>query len=113
MRHFTKGLVITAVGTMGLLGGAFQIWAEEIAPAISEPEPSCNDDVVRKMLVLFVVRDRGIKDPILGQAHMRGERCEVKASTDTGKDLGYIYYRAAGFKTAPVLRVEPLTGWPK
>jgi hypothetical protein len=88
MQHFTKSLLITAIGTMGLFGGSFQICAEEIAPAISESGPSCNDDAVRKMLVLFVVRDRGIKDPMLGQAHMRGERCEIKVSTDSGKDLG-------------------------
>jgi hypothetical protein len=115
MQHFTKGLLITAIGTMGLFGGSFQICAEEIAPAISEISraPSCNDDAVRKMLVLFVVRDRGIKDPMLGQAHMRGERCEIRVSTDSGKDLGYIYYRAVGYKTAPVLRVDPLMNWPK
>ena len=112
MRHFTKGLLITAIGTMGIFGGAFQIWAEEIAPAISESEPSCNDDAVREMLVSFVLRPRGINNPILGEAHIRGKSCEIMVSTDTGREVGYIHYSASGYKWAPVLRVESLTDLP-
>jgi hypothetical protein len=113
MRRFTRGLAIAAIVTIGLPGESFDVWAEETVPTISQTYASCNDDAVREMLVSFVLRPRGINNPVLGQAHMRGERCEIKASTDTGKDLGYIYYRAVGYKTAPVLRIEPLTDWRK
>jgi hypothetical protein len=112
MRCFTKRLAIATVVTSGLLGGSFKIWAEEAAPTISQSDASCNDDAVREMLVSRVVRPRGIKNPVLGEAHIRGKYCEIMVSTDTGKYVGYIHYSAIGYKWAPVLRVEPLTGWP-
>jgi hypothetical protein len=111
MERFTKGLAIATVVTIGLLGGSFKIWAEETAPMLSQSDPSCNDDAVKKMLLL-IVRRRGINNPVLGQASIRGIYCEIMVSTDTGKEVGYIHYRAEGYKWAPVLRVEPLTGWP-
>ena len=107
----SKGLEIGVLVTIGLLGGSSKIWAEEAAPTISQSDASCNDDAVRKMLVSFVVRPRGINNPVLGEAHIRGKYCEIMVSTDTGKEVGYIHYRASGYKWAPVLRVEPLTGW--
>jgi hypothetical protein len=112
MRRFTKGLAVAIVVTIGLLGESFEIWAEEAAPTISQSDASCNDDAVREMLVSRVVRPRGINNPVLGQAHVRGEYCEIMVSTETGKEVGYIHYRAVGYKWAPVLRVEPLTDWP-
>jgi hypothetical protein len=111
MGHVTKGFAIVVVVTTGLLGGSFEIWAEEAAPTISQSDASCNDDAVRKTLLL-VVRRRGINNPSLGEAHIRGKYCEIMVSTDAGKEVGYIHYRAVGYKWAPVLRVEPLTGWP-
>ena len=110
--RFAKGLAIATVVTSGLLGGSFKIWAEEAAPTISLSDASCNDDAVREMLVSRVVRPRGIKNPVLGEALIRGKYCEIMVSTDTGKYVGYIHYRAVGYKWAPVLTVEPLTGWP-
>jgi hypothetical protein len=110
--RFAKGLAIATVVTSGLLGGSFKIWAEEAAPTISLSDASCNDDAVREMLVSRVVRPRGINNPVLGQAHVRGECCEIMVSTRTGKEVGHIHYRAFGYKSAPVLRVEPLTDWP-
>jgi hypothetical protein len=112
MRCFTKRLAIAAVVTIGLLGGSFETWAEEPAPTLSQSDASCNDDAVREMLVSRVVRPRGINNPVLGEAHFRGKYCEIMVSTDTGKYVGYIHYSAVGYKWAPVLRVEPLTGWP-
>jgi len=112
MRCFTKRLAIATVVTIGLLGGSFEICAEETAPTISLSDASCNDDAVREMLVSRVVRPRGINNPVLGQAHVRGEYCEIMVSTRTGKEVGHIHYRAFGYKTAPVLQVEPLTDWP-
>jgi hypothetical protein len=112
MRRFTRGSAIAAVVAIGLLGGSFKIWAEETAPTISLSDASCNDDAVRKMLVTFVTRHRGINNPVLGQAHVRGEYCEIMVTTATGKEVGQIHYRADGYRWAPVLRVEPLKGWP-
>jgi hypothetical protein len=43
-----KGLARLVVVTIGLLGGSFEIWAEDTAPTISRPEASCNDDAVRE-----------------------------------------------------------------
>jgi hypothetical protein len=106
-----KGLARLVIVTIGLLGGSFEIWAEDTAPTFSRPEASCNDDAVREMVVLFV-RKRGINNPVLGEAHSRGEYCEIMVTTDAGKDVGHIHYRAVGYKWAPVLRVEPLTDWP-
>jgi hypothetical protein len=107
MRRFTKGLAMAIVVTVGLLGGSFEIWAEEAAPTIYA---SCNDDAVREMLVSFVLRPRGINNPVLGEAHIRGKSCEIMVSTETGKEVGYIH--ASGYKWAPVLRVDPLTDLP-
>ena len=73
---------------------------------------SCNDDAVREMLVSFVLRPRGINNPVLGEAHIRGKSCEIMVRTDTGKEVGYIHYSASGYKWAPVLRVDPLTDLP-
>jgi hypothetical protein len=112
MRRFTKGLAIAAIVTIGLPGESFEVWAEETAPTISQTNASCNDDAVREMLVSFVLRPRGINNPVLGEAHIRGKSCEIMVSTDTGKEVGYIHYSASGYKWAPVLRVEPLTDSP-
>ena len=111
MGRVTKGLR-SWFSLHGLLGGSFEIWAEETAPTSSQSEASCNDDAVREMLVLFVRRHRGINNPVLGQATIRGKYCEIMVSTDAGKNVGYIHYRAVGYKWAPVLRVEPLTDGP-
>jgi hypothetical protein len=112
MRRFTKRLATAAAVAVGLLGGSFEIWAEETAPTISQTDASCNDDAVRKMLVSFVLRPRGINNPVLSEAHIRGKSCEIMVSTETGKKVGYIHYSAFGYKWAPVLRVEPLTDLP-
>jgi hypothetical protein len=112
MGRFTKKLSIAAVTTLGLLGGLFETWAEEPAPTLSQSDASCNNDAVREMILRFVTKHRGINSPVLGQAHIRGEHCEIMVSTDTGKYVGYIHYSAVGYKWAPVLRVEPLTDWP-
>jgi hypothetical protein len=112
MRCFTKRLAVAAVVTIGLLGGSFDSWAEEPAPTLSQSDASCNNDAVREMLVRFVTRHRGINNPVLGLARIRGEHCEIMVSTDTGRYVGYIRYSAVGYKWAPVLRVEPLTDWP-
>jgi hypothetical protein len=112
MRHFTKGLAIAAIVTIGLPGESFEVWAEETVPTISQTYASCNDDAVREMLVSFVLRPRGINNPVLGEAHIRGKSCEIMVSTETGKEVGYIHYSASGYKWAPVLRVEPLTDLP-
>jgi hypothetical protein len=111
-QRFAKGLAIATVVASGLVGGSFEIWAEETPPTISLSDASCNDDAVREMLVSRVVRPRGINNPVLGQAHVRGEYCEIMVSTRAGKEVGHIHYRAFGYKSAPVLRVEPLTDWP-
>jgi hypothetical protein len=111
MRRFTKVRAIAAVVTIWLLGGSFENRAEEASPTISQSQASCNDEAVKKMLVL-VARKRGINNPVLGQASMRGKYCEITVSTITGKDIGKIHYSAVGYKWAPVLRVEPLTDWP-
>jgi len=100
--------VVVAV-SVGLLGS---VLAEELAPTIAQSDASCNDDAVREMLVIFVVRHGGIKSPVLGEAHIRGKNCEIMVSTNAGREVGYIRYRADGYKWAPVLRVEPLTDWP-
>jgi hypothetical protein len=112
MRRFTKRLAIATVVTIGLFVGSFDSWAEEPAPTLSQSDASCNNDAVREMLVSRVVRPRGINNPVLGEAHIRGEYCEIMVSTRTGKEVGHIHYRAFGYKWAPVLTVEPLTGWP-
>ena len=112
MRRFRKGLAIAAIVTIGLLGESFEVWAEETVPTISQTYASCNDEGVREKLVSFVLRPRGINNPVLGEAHIRGKSCEIMVSTRTGKEVGHIHYRAFGYKSAPVLRVEPLTDWP-
>ena len=112
MRRFAQGIAIAAIVTIGLLGGSFDIWAEETVPTISQTYASCNDDAVREMLVSFVLRPRGINNPVLGEAHIRGKSCEIMVSTETGKEVGYIHYSASGYKWAPVLRVDPLTDLP-
>jgi hypothetical protein len=111
MRCFTKRLAIAAVISIGLLGESFDSWAEEPAPTLSRSDASCNNDAVREMLARFVTRNLGINNPLLGQAHISGENCEIMISTDTGKYVGHIHYSAVGYKWAPVLRVEPLTDW--
>jgi hypothetical protein len=76
MRRFRKGLAIAAIVTIGLLGESFEVWAEETVPTISQTYASCNDDAVREMLVSFVLRPRGINNPVLGEAHIRGKSCD-------------------------------------
>jgi hypothetical protein len=83
--RFAKGLAIATVVTTGLLGGSFKIWAQEAAPTISQSDASCNDDAVREMILSRVVRPRGINNPVLGEAHIRGKYCEIMVSTDAGK----------------------------
>jgi hypothetical protein len=112
MRRFTKGLAITAMVTIGLPAESFEISAEEAPPSISQTNASCNDDAVREMLVSFVLRPRGINNPVLGEAHIRGKSCEIMVSTETGTEVGYIHYSTSGNKWAPVLRVDPLTDLP-
>jgi hypothetical protein len=103
MRRFTKWLAMAVVVTIGLLTGSFETRAEETESPVSQSQVSCNDDAVRKMLITFAL-DRGITNhPVLGEAHIRGEHCEILLSTDSGRELGYVEYLAVGYKWFPVI----------
>jgi hypothetical protein len=74
-------------------------------------EATCNNRWVRQALK-DGVHERGIENPVFGEAQIHGKTCEVLVSTYTGKKLGYIHYRTiAGRTGAPTLQVFPLAEW--
>jgi hypothetical protein len=109
MRRFTKRIAFAVIVTNALLEGAPGTSAQNSAPTITQSEASCNDDAVRKLLLLFA-RDRGMTlNPVLGRPHTRGGYCEILLSNEDGEDLGNLHYVAVGYKWAPVVR---LYDWP-